>query len=282
MKTEHTVAGLRAVVKAYRKAEKSIAFVPTMGNLHQGHISLIENAKRRADVVAASIFVNPTQFGLNEDFDKYPRTLAADSALLADARCDLLFAPDMREMYPDGQSQATTVHVSGITEILCGESRPGHFTGVATVVSKLFNIVQPDLALFGEKDYQQLAVIRQFTRELCFPVEVVGIPTVRAQDGLALSSRNGYLSADERRIAPQLYQTLCQLRQAILDGQRNYPLLAEAGQVHLRKCGFEPDYLEIRSQDLTAAAPDDRHLVILVAARLGGTRLIDNIAFELS
>lgn len=282
MKTEHTVAGLRAVVKAYRKAEKSIAFVPTMGNLHEGHISLIENAKRRADVVAASIFVNPTQFGLNEDFDKYPRTLAADSALLADARCDLLFAPDMREMYPDGQGQATTVHVSGITEILCGESRPGHFTGVATVVSKLFNIVQPDLALFGEKDYQQLAVIRQFTRELCFPVEIVGIPTVRAQNGLALSSRNGYLSADERRIAPQLYQTLCQLRQAILDGQRNYPLLAEAGQVHLRKCGFKPDYLEIRSQDLTAAAPDDRHLVILVAARLGGTRLIDNIAFELS
>lgn len=282
MKTETTVAGLRAALKAARKAGKSIALVPTMGNLHNGHITLVKKAKQRADIVVVSIFVNPTQFGVNEDFDKYPRTLAADSALLADAECDLVFAPEVREMYPDGRSQNTAVSVSGITEVLCGKSRPGHFTGVATVVSKLFNIVQPDMALFGEKDYQQLAVIRRFTKELCFPVEIVGVPTVRADDGLALSSRNGFLSADERKLAPQIYQTLSNLRNAIENGQRDYAMLASAGNGHLEKCGFEPDYLEIRRQDLDAAGPDDKTLVILVAARLGTTRLIDNLAFELT
>ncbi|HEX4869648.1 MAG TPA: pantoate--beta-alanine ligase [Moraxellaceae bacterium] len=282
MKTETTIAGLRAAVRAARKAGKSIAFVPTMGNLHQGHITLVTHARRRADVVIASIFVNPTQFGANEDFDKYPRTLAADSALLAEAHCDLLFAPETREMYPEGRSQPTSVSVAGITDFLCGASRPGHFTGVATVVSKLFNIVQPDMAFFGEKDYQQLAVIRQMTQDLCFPVEVIGVPTVRAEDGLALSSRNGYLGAEERRTAPQLYQTLCNLRQAIEGGQRDYAMLADAANAHLAKCGFVPDYLEVRRQDLAPAGPDDRRLVILVAARLGTTRLIDNLAFELS
>ncbi len=282
MKTETTIAGLRAALKAARKAGKSIALVPTMGNLHDGHITLVKKAKQRADIVVVSIFVNPTQFGVNEDFDKYPRTLAADAALLADAACDLVFAPEVREMYPDGHSQNTIVSVSGITEVLCGKSRPGHFTGVATVVSKLFNIVQPDMALFGEKDYQQLAVIRRFTRELCFPVEIVGVPTVRAEDGLALSSRNGFLSADERKLAPQLYQTLCNLRTAIENGQRDYAMLAAAGNGHLEKCGFTPDYLEIRRQDLEPAGPADKSLAILVAARLGTTRLIDNLAFELA
>lgn len=282
MKTETTIAGLRAAVRAARKAGKSIAFVPTMGNLHPGHITLVTHARRRADVVIASIFVNPTQFGANEDFDKYPRTLAADSALLAEASCDLLFAPDTREMYPEGRSQATTISVAGITEFLCGASRPGHFTGVATVVGKLFNIVQPDMAFFGEKDYQQLAVIRQMTQDLCIPVDVVGVPTVRADDGLALSSRNGYLSAEERKIAPQVYRTLGNLRQAIEAGQRDYALLADAARLHLAKCGLEPDYLEVRRHDLAPAGPDDRRLVILVAARLGTTRLIDNLAFELS
>lgn len=282
MKTETTISGLRAALRAARKAGKSIAFVPTMGNLHEGHITLVKNAKRRADVVVTSIFVNPTQFGVNEDFDKYPRTLAADSALLADAQCDLLFAPEAHEMYPDGRSQNTSVSVSGITDVLCGKSRPGHFTGVATVVSKLFNIVQPDMALFGEKDYQQLAVIRRFTRELCFPVEVVGVPTVRADDGLALSSRNGFLSADERKLAPQIYKTLSSLRTAIEGGQRDYAMLAGAANAHLEKCGFVPDYLEIRRQDLDPAGPDDKALVILVAAKLGSTRLIDNLAFELA
>lgn len=282
MKTETTIAGLRAAVRAARKAGKSIAFVPTMGNLHPGHITLVTHARRRADVVIASIFVNPTQFGVNEDFDKYPRTLAADSALLAEARCDLLFAPDAREMYPDGRSQPTSVSVTGITEFLCGASRPGHFTGVATVVSKLFNIVQPDMAFFGEKDYQQLAIIRQMTQDLCFPVDVVGVPTVRAEDGLALSSRNGFLNADERRQAPEIYKTLGNLRNAIQAGQRDYSMLADAARLHLAKCGFEPDYLEVRRQDLQPAGPDDRKVVILVAARLGSTRLIDNLAFELT
>ena len=282
MKTETTIAGLRAAVRAARKAGKSIAFVPTMGNLHYGHITLIAHARRRADVVIASIFVNPTQFGANEDFDKYPRTLPADSAMLAEVQCDLLFAPEAREMYPDGRSQPTQVRVAGITETLCGASRPGHFTGVATVVSKLFNIVQPDMAFFGEKDYQQLAVIRQMAQDLCFPVEVVGVPTVRADDGLALSSRNGFLSPDERKTAAQIYQTLCNLRQAIQDGQRDYAALSGAARVHLEKCGLEPDYVEIVRQDLGPAGADDARLVILVAARLGTTRLIDNLAFDLS
>lgn len=282
MKTETTITGLRGALRAARKNGKSIAFVPTMGNLHEGHLTLVKAAKRRADVVVASIFVNPTQFGANEDFDKYPRTLAADRALLADADCDLLFAPDAREMYPDGRSQFTTVNVSGITDVLCGASRPGHFTGVATVVSKLFNIVQPDMALFGEKDYQQLAVIRCLVRELCFPVDVIGVPTVRAEDGLALSSRNGFLSEAERQQAPLLYQTLCNLRSAIEGGQRDYRMLGEAARGHLAKCGFVPDYLEIRRQDLQAAGPEDKALVILVAAKLGSTRLIDNLAFDLA
>ncbi len=281
MKTETTIAGLRAALKAARKAGKSVAFVPTMGNLHEGHITLVKKAKQRADIVVVSIFVNPTQFGVNEDFDKYPRTLAADSALLAEAHCDLVFAPSAQEMYPDGRSQNTSVSVSGITEVLCGSSRPGHFTGVATVVSKLFNIVQPDMALFGEKDYQQLAVIRRFAKELCFPIEIVGVATVRAEDGLALSSRNGFLSADERKLAPQIFQTLNNLRGAIESGQRDYAMLAAAGNGHLEKCGFTPDYLEIRRQDLDPAGADDKALVILVAAKLGATRLIDNLAFEL-
>lgn len=282
MKTETSIGGLRAALRAARKAGKSIAFVPTMGNLHEGHITLVKTARQRADIVVASIFVNPTQFGANEDFDKYPRTLTADSSLLAEASCDILFAPEVREMYPDGKSQSSTVSVSGITDILCGKSRPGHFTGVCTVVSKLFNIVQPDMAFFGEKDYQQLAVIRRFTQELCFPVEIIGGATVRAEDGLALSSRNGFLSADERRVAPQLYQTLGNLKGAIQNGTRDYAMLASAATAHLEKCGFTPDYLEVRRQDLEPAGPEDRSLVILVAARLGSTRLIDNLAFELS
>ena len=282
MKTEVTISGLRGALRAARKAGKSIAFVPTMGNLHDGHITLVKAAKRRADIVVASIFVNPTQFGANEDFTQYPRTLAMDSTLLADAACDLLFAPDSSEMYPDGRSQSTSVSVSGITENLCGVSRPGHFTGVATVVSKLFNIVQPDMALFGEKDYQQLAVIRRLTRELCFPVEIIGVPTVRADDGLALSSRNGFLSAEERKQAPLLFQTLSNLRTAIIGGQQDYPMLAQAAQAHLAKCGFQPDYLEVLRQDLEKPGPEDRELVILVAAKLGKTRLIDNLAFERS
>ncbi len=282
MKVETTISSLRAALRQARKAGKTIAFVPTMGNLHDGHIHLVKEARVRADFVVVSIFVNPTQFGAGEDFDQYPRTLDADATRLAEAKCDLLFAPPATEMYPDGRAQSTVVSVSGITEMLCGASRPGHFAGVATVVSKLFNIVQPDMALFGEKDYQQLAVIRRLTRELGFPIEVVGIATQRADDGLALSSRNGFLSAAERAQAPELYKTLANLRTAIEGGQRDYAMLTQAAQAHLGKCGFTPDYLEIRRQDLEPAAPEDRELVILVAAKLGTTRLIDNLAFTLA
>lgn len=280
MKTELTIAGLRERVREARALGRRIAFVPTMGNLHAGHIQLVREARQHADFIVASVFVNPTQFGVNEDFNKYPRTLEQDANLLIDGGCDLLFAPAASEMYPDGHSQATTVQVAGITDILCGASRPGHFTGVATVVIKLFNIVQPDVALFGEKDYQQLAVIRQFNRELCLPIAIIGVPTVRAEDGLALSSRNGYLSPEERQQAPMLYRTLCQLRDAILAGQTDYTMLADAARGHLQKCGFDPDYLEIRRADLGEPGADDRELVILVAARLGRTRLIDNLAFS--
>jgi pantoate--beta-alanine ligase len=282
MKIETSIQGLRAALRQARKAGKSVAFVPTMGNLHQGHIELVGEARRRADFVVASIFVNPTQFGVNEDFDAYPRTLDADATRLAEAHCDLLFAPAAAEMYPDGRSQSTSVQVSGITEVLCGAARPGHFTGVATVVSKLFNIVQPDMALFGEKDFQQLAVIRRLVSELCFPISIIGVPTIRADDGLALSSRNGFLSEAERAQAPILHQTLSNLREAILQGERDYAMLTSAARAHLDKCGFQPDYLEVRTQDLALAGPADKDLVILVAARLGSTRLIDNVIFSVT
>ncbi|MBA4152075.1 MAG: pantoate--beta-alanine ligase, partial [Acinetobacter sp.] len=272
MKVEHTIAAVRAALKQARQKGQSIAFVPTMGNLHSGHIQLINEARRRADYVVSSIFVNPTQFGASEDFDNYPRTLDADSSQLADAKCDLVFAPSATEMYPDGRSQLTTVSVASITDVLCGASRPGHFTGVATVVTKLFNIIQPDMALFGEKDYQQLAVIRCMTKELCIPIEIIGIPTVRAEDGLALSSRNGYLSAEARAKAPMLFATLCQVRDALLSGQDDVEMLTQAATAHLKKCGFDVDYLVVYSDKLQPIQPEDDVAVILVAAKLDGTR----------
>jgi len=281
MRIENSIQGVRAALKQARKAGKSVAFVPTMGNLHNGHISLVAEAKRRADYVVTSIFVNPTQFGANEDFSSYPRTLESDASLLAEAGCNLLFAPTAEEMYPDGRQQATTVQVSDITDCLCGASRPGHFTGVATVVTKLLNIVQPDMALFGEKDYQQLAVIKRLVAELCIPTSIIGMPTHRADDGLALSSRNGFLSEEERAKAPLIFQTLTQLQTAIEAGQRDYKALADAAKTHLAKCGFVPDYVEVRSQSLKVPEKTDNDLVILVAARLGRTRLIDNLAFSL-
>ena len=280
MKVEHTIAAVRAALKQARQKGQSIAFVPTMGNLHSGHIQLIHEARRRADYVVASIFVNPTQFGAGEDFDNYPRTLDADSSQLADAKCDLVFAPSATEMYPAGCSQLTTVSVAGITDKLCGASRPGHFTGVATVVTKLFNIIQPDMALFGEKDYQQLAVIRCMTKELCIPIEIIGIPTVRADDGLALSSRNGYLSPEARAKAPTIYATLCQVRDALLSGQDDVDMLTQAATAHLEKCGFDVDYLVVYSDKLQPIQSTDEAAVILVAAKLDGTRLIDNLSFQ--
>ena len=282
MNTVKTVLELRAAVARARGDGKRVAFVPTMGNLHEGHVALVEKAGQRADFVVASIFVNPLQFGPNEDLAKYPRTLVADQEKLVAAGCQLLFHPDVEEMYPHGQEGQTRVSVPGVSEGLCGGSRPGHFEGVATVVTKLFNMVQPDLAVFGEKDFQQLAVIRTLVRDLNMPVQIIGEPTVRAEDGLALSSRNGYLSAEQRAAAPALYRTLQQLASAIRDGNRDFAQLIEAGQASLVSAGFRPDYLEIReASSLRPAEANDTKLVILGAAFMGTTRLIDNLAFQL-
>lgn len=282
MNTVKTVRELRAAVARARAEGKRIGFVPTMGNLHEGHIALVEKAGQRADFVVASIFVNPLQFGPKEDLASYPRTLAADQEKLVAAGCQLLFAPDVEEMYPNGMAGQTLVSVPGVSEGLCGGSRPGHFDGVSTVVTKLFNMVQPDLAVFGEKDFQQLAVIRTLVRDLDLPVQIIGEPTARAEDGLALSSRNGYLDTEQRAIAPVLYRTLSQLATAIRAGERDYVHLAENGKASLEAAGLRPDYLEVRnSQNLCPADADTRQLVILAAAFLGKTRLIDNLALEI-
>jgi pantoate--beta-alanine ligase len=277
MKTETTIQGLHAALGPARAARKTIGFVPTMGNLHEGHIKLVQEARLRCDVVVVSIFVNPTQFGVGEDFEKYPRTLEADSKMLFDARCDILFAPAVSQIYGD-TPQHTTVQVDAIADDLCGKSRPGHFTGVATIVTKLFNIVQPNIAFFGEKDYQQLAVIRHLTRDLCFPIDIIGVPTVRASTGLALSSRNGYLTEDQKIQAVTIYDTLNLLKDALLQGSRDYHQLAAIGQQKLNHAGFDVDYLEIRTPLLLLPDEQSHEWVILVAARLGKTRLIDNLS----
>lgn len=282
MNTVKTVRELRAAVARARGEGKRIALVPTMGNLHAGHAALVTKAGQRADFVVASIFVNPLQFGPSEDLDKYPRTLAADQEKLLDAGCHLLFAPTVEEMYPDGMDGQTRLHVSGVSEGLCGGSRPGHFDGVATVVCKLFNMVQPDMALFGEKDFQQLAVIRKLVRDLNLPVQVFGEPTVRADDGLALSSRNGYLNEEQRATAPVLYRTLQQFAASVRGGARDYATLLADGRQQIEQAGLRIDYLELReSTGLRPASAQDHQLVILVAAFLGNTRLIDNLAFHL-
>jgi pantoate--beta-alanine ligase len=282
MNTVKTVRELRAAVARARSEGKRIGFVPTMGNLHSGHAALVTKAAQRVDYVVASIFVNPLQFGPAEDLDKYPRTLAADQEKLLQAGCHLLFAPGVAEMYPDGMAVQTRVSVPQLSEGLCGASRPGHFEGVATVVSKLFNMVQPDLAIFGQKDYQQLAVIRAMVRDLNMPIQILGEPTVRAEDGLALSSRNGYLSEAQRAVAPALYRALQQIAGAVRQGRRDYPaMLAEASQ-SIADAGFKPDYLEVRDAlNLRPVGDEDRNLVILVAAYLGNTRLIDNLHLNL-
>ncbi|WP_207061389.1 pantoate--beta-alanine ligase [Motiliproteus sp. SC1-56] len=272
---------VRAKVAEARGKGLRIAFVPTMGNLHPGHMSLIDEARRQGDYVVASIFVNPLQFGANEDLDSYPRTLEADQAQLAAKGCDLLFAPTVEEMYPGGAGLQTQVDVPELGRQHCGASRPGHFRGVATVVTKLFGIVQPDVAIFGCKDFQQLAVIRALTRDLSLPVTIVGAPTARNEAGLALSSRNGYLSAEEFEIAPALYRTLEETRRAIEAGESDYPALQARANAALQNAGFTPDYFHIcRQDDLQPAEVADRKLVILAAAKLGGARLIDNLAFE--
>ena len=278
MKTETTTQGLAASLAPTRTAKKIIGFVPTMGNLHEGHITLVRAAKKICDVVVVSIFVNPTQFGVGEDFDSYPRTLDQDSRLLAEAGCDIIFSPSVEQMYGT-QPRLTHIRVEGITNALCGQSRPGHFDGVALVVTKLFNIVQPDYAFFGEKDYQQLGVIRQFVQDLNIPLEVIGVPIVRAEDGLALSSRNGYLSEEQRKIAPTIYQLLKQAEQQLHSGQMLSQVLANIS-TELTQAGFIVDYVEARQPNLQAIEQFDQNLVLFIAAKLGSTRLIDNLQID--
>ncbi len=273
-----TESDLRNHLGQWRSAGNTIALVPTMGNLHLGHLALVDAAKARADRIVVSIFVNPLQFGPGEDYARYPRTLQADREKLVNCGVDMLFSPPVEAMYPLGTEAATHIEVPGLSDILCGASRPGHFKGVATVVGKLFNLVQPHLAVFGEKDYQQLLVIRKMVMDLNFPVEIIGVPIIRETDGLALSSRNQYLSPQERKIAPHLYQSLCDTRSAIERGEQDYPRLARQQKAKLRQLGFDPDYFAIlRAHDLTKPLAGERPLVILAAAKLGQTRLIDNL-----
>ncbi|MCP3669278.1 MAG: pantoate--beta-alanine ligase [Gammaproteobacteria bacterium] len=278
MITLTTIADLRRQVRGWRADGKRIALVPTMGNLHAGHLTLVRRARELADRVVVSIFVNPLQFGAGEDFEGYPRTMEQDAAALVAAGADLLFSPSVTEVYSKPQEQQTRVEVPGISDILCGASRPGHFVGVATVVCKLFNMVQPDLALFGDKDYQQLLVIRSMVQDLCIPVEIVGVLTVRDENGLALSSRNGYLTAAERKQAPELRRIMLKTAVAIESGSRDYTGLEEKAKLELEKAGFNPDYYTIRSAvDLSEPTDKMSDLVVLVAAYLGKARLIDNL-----
>ena len=281
MQTVQDAPALRAAVRGWRDKGQTVGFVPTMGNLHAGHQSLVRLARARADRVVASVFVNPTQFGPGEDFERYPRTLVHDQAALADEGCDLLFAPEVATIYPYGAALSVNLRVPQVTAVLEGAHRPGHFDGVATVVCKLFNLVNPDLAVFGQKDFQQLKVIERMVRDLSLPVKVIAAPIVRDDDGLALSSRNQYLSAQERARAPLIHDTLLKMRDLLGQGHA-WRAVEQVAEAQLTRAGFVPDYAAIRrAGDL--AEPDDGQrdgLVALIAARLGGTRLIDNLLLD--
>ena len=282
MKIFHTVSGMRSVLVAERKSGKTVGFVPTMGNLHEGHLQLIRLARKRCDVVVASIFVNPLQFGLNEDWETYPRTFSDDVDKLENEGCDFLFYPDEGEIYPNGMADQTRVVVPTMTDILCGASRPGHFEGITTVVSKLLHIVQPNVAIFGVKDFQQLTVIRRMVEDLCIPVEIVGAAIARDHDGLALSSRNSYLTEDERTQVKILYETLCWCRQKVADGERDFASIEAQGTERIEKGGFRVDYVSIRNaRNLELAAYDDQEIVVLGAMYATGARLIDNVSLSL-
>jgi pantoate--beta-alanine ligase len=278
MDTVTKIAAVREHVRRWRSEGRRVAFVPTMGNLHPGHVSLIEAAARHGDRFIASIFVNPMQFGPNEDFAHYPRTPTQDERMLDEAGCNLMFMPDVKEIYPNGSERATRVDVPGLSRILDGEFRPGHFEGVSTIVATLFHIVEPDVAVFGEKDFQQLTVIRRMVADLSMPVEIVGAPTVRDADGLAMSSRNQYLTSTERPVAPRIYATLQAAAQRLSTGDVEFASIERFGVEALTKLGMKPDYFAVRrAEDLAAPANDTKHLVVLTAARLGKARLIDNI-----
>lgn len=277
MHIARSIEEVRDYVRSWRTSGERVAFVPTMGNLHSGHLALVQAAQEKAERVVVSIFVNPTQFGPNEDFARYPRTEIEDEMQLGRQNVDLLFLPSVEEMYPGGTGETTFVEVPELSEQLCGAHRPGHFRGVATVVARLFNIVQPDVALFGEKDFQQLMVIRRMARDLAFPVEIIGVPTSRAEDGLALSSRNQYLCAEERELAPRLRATLRETAERIRAGENDFAVLERDAMQALENFGFQPEYVAVRrAADLEPPEAGD-DLVVLVAARLGRTRLIDNL-----
>lgn len=274
---------LRQQIRRWRQDGKRIGLVPTMGNLHNGHMMLVDEAHARADVVVVSIFVNPMQFERPDDLARYPHTLQEDCEKLARRGVDLVFAPVAGDIYPQGLEQQTYVDVPGIATMLEGASRPGHFCGVATIVSKLFNLVQPDLACFGEKDYQQWVLIRKMVADMGYDIDIVGVPTVRAKDGLALSSRNSYLTADERKIAPQLHMIMNALAQQLINGKRHIDEMLEQTTEQLRAAGFTPDALFIRDTDsLQPLTADSRRAVVLMAAWLGQARLIDNQQVDLT
>ena len=283
METVFNTAKLREIVTAWRRHGERIAFVPTMGNLHKGHMSLLEHARKIADRAVVSIFVNPIQFGKGEDYAGYPSTLAADQEKLGRSGLDVLFAPNLRELYPAGIEEDTRVTVPGLSTILCGEYRPGHFSGVATVVTKLFFSVLPDCALFGEKDLQQLMVIRRMVNDLCIPIEIIGQPIIRETDGVAMSSRNSYLNVKERALAPVIYQTLQWAAREVAKGEIDFRPLEVMCLGHLRDAGLKPEYFSIRrSAELDEANKGDQDLSILTAVWLGNARLIDNIQVTLS
>jgi pantoate--beta-alanine ligase len=278
METVTTNAAVRERVRAWQREGRRVAFVPTMGNLHAGHVSLIEAARRHGERFVASIFVNPMQFGANEDFAHYPRTPRDDERMLAAAGCDLMFMPEVSEVYPHGAARATRIEVPGLSRILEGEFRPGHFEGVSTVVAKLFHIVEPQIAVFGEKDFQQLTIIRRMVADLCMPVEIIAAPTVRDADGLAMSSRNQYLTAAERARVPVIYATLAAAARRLGAGDADFASIERSGFTELEAAGMHPDYFSIRSAaDLAHPAAHERELVVLAAARLSKARLIDNI-----
>jgi len=282
MQVFHHISSLREALAAERRAGKRIGFVPTMGNLHNAHLELVKIAQKSCHIVVTSIFVNPLQFGLNEDWDKYPRTLAADSAKLEAVGCNYLFCPDEKEIYPNGMAEQTRVIVPTMTDVLCGASRPGHFEGVTTVVTKLFNIVQPDEAVFGIKDFQQLAVIRRMVEDLCIPVKITAGEIFREADGLAMSSRNGFITPDERPKVAVLNRSLNAIKQAITDGRRDFTVLVTEARTQIEAAGFRVDYISIcNSRTLEMAAHDDREITILGAMYTQGARLIDNVSVVL-
>ena len=277
------IKSLRSQIKAWRQAGLSVALVPTMGNLHQGHFSLVEKAKNMADKVVVSIFVNPMQFGANEDLDSYPRTLVADKQGLAELGTDIVFTPSVATIYPNGLDAQSFVDVPGISMGYCGGSRPGHFRGVATVVTKLFNLVQPDYACFGEKDFQQLQVIKTMAHDLSIPVEIIGVATSREVSGLAMSSRNGYLSENQKETATELFRTLNWSAEQLNAGKRDFAEICQQATQRLQQAGLKPDYFEIAQRDtLKNATLNDSHLVILAAAFLGPVRLIDNLQVDIT